>query len=102
MPQSNHSNASIMQHEVDAHRLGQKKMPGNEIASGHRFQSEQVHDPLREALLAQHYVQLAIAGDLLQDLQFPEPHQRRVAFQQLGRVDLTAHGRCLLAAGDLA
>jgi hypothetical protein len=38
--------------------------------------SEQVHDPLGQALLAQHDVQLAAGGDPLPDLQLP-PHQRR-------------------------
>ena len=69
-------------------------------ASGHRFQSEQVHDPLSQALFAQHDVQLAAGGNPLQDFQLPEPHQCRVALQHLGRVGLAAHGCRLLPADD--
>ncbi len=35
------------------------------IPSGHQVQSEQVRDPLSQALLAQHDVQLAAGGNLL-------------------------------------
>jgi hypothetical protein len=55
-------------------------------ASGHQSPSEQVHDPLGQPLLAQHDVQLAAGGDLFQNFQFVQAHERRVALQQLGRV----------------
>ena len=48
---------------------------------GYFGQSEQVHDPLGEALLAQHDVELAAGGNPLQDFQLPQPHQRRVAIE---------------------
>jgi len=37
---------------------------------------------------------------VLQDFQFPQSHERRVAFEQLGRVGLAAHGRRFLTARD--
>ena len=53
-----------------------------------------------QALLAQHDVPLAADGDPFQDLQFPQPHQRGVAFQHLSGVGLASHGRRFLPADD--
>ena len=48
---------------------------------------------------AKHDVEPAATSDLLQDFQFPQSHQRRVAGQQFGRVGLAANGRRFFAAG---
>jgi hypothetical protein len=65
--------------QVKGQRHNKARRPGSFPASGHQVQSEQVHDPIGKALLAQHDVQLAASGDPLQDFQFPEPQSNPIS-----------------------
>src|SRR5262245_15906739 len=64
----------------------------------HRLQ--QIDHAVGQALFAEQNVQLRRGGDLLEHFQFTQAHERRVVLEQLGRVNLAAHGGRFLAADD--
>ena len=65
-------------------RVGPKGAPaGRRIPPTGALSLQQVDHTIGQTLFAEHDVQLAGRGDLFENLQFPQPHQCRAAFEQL-------------------